>query len=784
MKPDRAKLLLLAEAAVVALAVTLFYAPLLDGTRMQGGGDFANLFWPLKELRLHALREAGAVLLWNPYVFLGTPAAATMQHAVFYPIDYLFFWRSPTLPALNWYVLFHNVLCGVGAWWWMRFGWRAGVAGALLAGCTYPCTAWFWGAQEHINQVGTVAWMPWLLGLAWMFAEGRLRARAFVAWYAALGALQFLVGHPQAAFYTHAVAGLMIVLRGVARWRHAGWPAVARPLVVFLGAGILIGLLVAVQLLPALELSRLSYRQYQDVDPAYSMSFSMPPDVLRTFLNANAFGTYLDGYVDGRAYNEYGLFVGWGVLVLGLFGAVVLGRARRWRRLMLLAGLLVAGIVMAMGGNVSARRIVHGDFTEFPAPASRAASIMQDVRVDDWESVGRASPLDVSLHEVYIALVPPARGFRVPARVLVVTALMWVTLAGFGLDALVRAARARRREAGLAVAACGVAVCWLALLVPSAPQKFRFPKDTAPLLLEWEQDRAQWSGASLDGRLLRLTPDDIHYTLAERERPAELLFEQNTGGNGPWQRWMRLMENNNAVLRLPALEGYEEGLAPTVRTKDFLFAFNRNLRDFPPDMQLLALLGVNRVFADRPVDESALPFLPRESRTLRRLHDVPPFRGAAFWAMQADGVDFAALEGPAWGGGAPLGRRQERQRRYGVAADWFGEWPRLTTDTTNPNRVVVRSTGHVPGDAILSMAWAPGWRVGDAEAEWLGAVHVRIPRECFRDGVAELRYEPRSYRVGLFLTALGGALWGFLLLGDCRRLLPVTPSPAPGCVTP
>ncbi|MDK2970556.1 MAG: hypothetical protein PWP23_311 [Candidatus Sumerlaeota bacterium] len=904
MRFDRAKLLFAAEAVVVALAVALFYAPLLDAGRMQSGGDYANLFWPMKEFRLETLRACGALPLWNPYIFMGSPAAATMQHAVFYPLDWVFFWRSPTIPALNLYTLFHGILCGVGAWWWVRVPWRAGAAGAILAGVTYPCTAWFWGAQEHINQIGTVAWLPWLAGVAWLFAQGRLRPTRFVALYATLGVLQFLVGHPQAAFYTHTLSGVLLLGRGLACWRREGWRRPAGQLACLAAAGVLIGVLGAVQLLPALELSAQSYRQFQDVDPAYSMSFSMPPGILATYFAPNLFGTYLDGFVDQRAYNEYGLFVGYGVLVFAVCGAVLLVREGRWRRSVFLCGVLLFTILMAMGGNVSLRRLATGDFTEFPAPASRAASVMQDVRADELGTEQpRASLLDYSLHEIYIALVPPARGFRVPARTLVVTALLWVTLAGLGLDRVVAlldarfslkptvqsslrdsgssgcgfpstevlgydqsslrdssaraesasvgaqassaravdssaraqassakavdssaraqassaravdsseraqassaravdsseraeassaravdsseraeassakavdsSARAEGREAfrvlrtswvTYAFATAAIALSWASLYSASAPQKFRFPKDTAPLLLEWDTDRALRESATLDGRLFRLTISDLDHTVSERERPAELRLEEANGGNGIWQRWMRLMENNNAVIQFPSIEGYEEGLAPTVRTKDFLFAFNRHLRQFRPDPQFLALLGIGRIFSDLPLDESTYPLVPNESRSIRRMHATPS-SAAAFWAAQAAGIDFAALEGPYWLGGETLGRRQDALRAYGHAPAWNDAWPPLATDVTNPNRVVITAADSVPGDAVLAMAYAPGWTIDGQEAEWLGAVHVLVPAQAFHDGRAELRYEPRSYRVGLYLTAAGLMLLGLL----------------------
>ncbi len=746
----------LAGPIAVALAVVAFYWMHLDFGRMQTGGDFANLFWPLKEFRLRAMADAGAVPLWNPYVFMGSPLAATMQHAVFYPADYLFFWRSPTLAAMNLYVLAHCILAGIGTWWWMRRACGVSAWGAVCAGAAFPCTAWFWGAQEHINQVAAVAWMPWMLGTALLFARSAYAPRRFVAQYAGLGSMQFLSGHPQAAFYTHLAVFVVLVSARLAESKSLR--SAAGALACLAAAGVLTGAVCAVQLLPTMELGDLSYRRFQHDDPAYSMTYSMPPDVLATIVSPHRFGNYVDGYADRRAYNEYGLYVGIPAMLLALGGAVVLARRRRFFALAMCAGGIALTLAMAMGGNASIARFASHDFSEFPVPAFGGGAMMQDVRAEDAESSG--SILDLSLHEAFIAVVPPAAGFRVSARVLIVTALLWVTLAGVGLDGFLRLVRERSgARAAAAVAMLAIAASWLALYLPSRGEKFHHPKDTAPLLAEWERDRDLRAGASLDDRLYRLTTSDLDLIVAERQRSSEEEWEARFDGNGPSLRWLRWQENDNVTVLLPSVGGYEEGLSPTVRTKDFLFEINRNLRTYEPDGQLLALLGVGRIFADLPVSPEAFPPDESESRSIRAIRRVPSAKGAAFWSAQAEGIDFARLEGPFHRGGSPHGGRRDDPIEYGSAPNWDDDWPRIATDTTDPNKVVLTAAGHLPGDAILAMGWAPGWEAAGEPVEWLGAVHARVPEAAFVEGEAVLEYKPRSYRTGLFLTGIGLALW-------------------------
>ncbi|MEQ8819515.1 MAG: hypothetical protein RLY93_04675 [Sumerlaeia bacterium] len=759
------------EALAVALLVAAFYWTHFDLSRMQSGGDFANLFWPMKEFRLMALREAGALPLWNPYIFMGTPAAATLQHATYYPLDWLVFWRSPAVGALTLYVLLHNVLAGVGAWFLGRYGVRVGAAGAMLAGVVWPCSAWFWGHQEHINQVGTAAWLPWIVGVAWMFGRrgSTMRWRAFFLAYSGLSAVQLLVGHPQSAFYTHATAGLLLLGMVVSAGRDRRWAEARRLFPPFLAAGVLAGVMAAVQLLPGIELSKLSYRQFSGDDPAYALSYSMPPDLLRTYLQPHAFGDYPTGYQDRRAYGEYGLFVGLPVLVLALAGAVLAWRGRR-RTVLFLGGLIAVTLVFALGGNFSPRRLATADFTEFPQPALSGAAVMRDVRTDADAATGNW--LDLSPQEILIRVVPTAASFRVPARTIVVAALAWALLAGLGLGAILGwlARKGAPLWAAVALSAGAIAAAWASLAVPSMGEKFRHPKDAAPLIAEFHEDRDLRPGRSLDDRLFRLSITDLDLLVAERDFPSEAPTIAETDRTSLWLRWRRLYENNNVAIAYPTVEGYEEGLAPTVRTKDFLFDFNRHMRSPQPDTQFLALLGVGRYWTDLYVDPAVLPPVPGESQPYRNIQRVPSARGAALWLDAAKGVDFSRLEGPfARGDNRPLGQRATELRTYGEARRWGEDWPLLTTDVTNPNRVVVRAPS-VAGDAVVAMAAYPGWEIGGAPVEWLSAVHAFVPEAAFADGEAVLEFRPASHRAGLFLSAAGLAFWfGLLGMGGRRR---------------
>jgi hypothetical protein len=151
--------------------------------------------------------------------------------------------------------------------------------GAALFAAAVFSLGGFLGAQvEHVNQLNTSAWLPWLLlCLECAMGQGSQRWLALLGGGAVVG-LALLAGHTQAAYIVLFGAAVYAVARGTSfRFALRG--------VATLGAMVAGGLLLAAgQLLPTLELSRLSVRSgglpYHE-----AASFSLKPWlILKAFL--------------------------------------------------------------------------------------------------------------------------------------------------------------------------------------------------------------------------------------------------------------------------------------------------------------------------------------------------------------------------------------------------------------------------------------------------------------------------------------------------------------------
>jgi len=725
-----------AQAFLLLAVVAAFYWPCAAGRSLPTGGDMANLFLPTWIFVDASVRDDGVWPLWNPWIFSGHPAAAAAQSAVFYPPARLFPFASAPVLAVNWFILAHLLWAGLGAWGFARSRSGLGLRGAgpWIAGLIFPCSAWFWGQIEHLAALAAASWTPWITWAAGCLADNADNTESFccnragkaklttwtqggaarIAIFALALAMQILAGHPQKVFIGLIAALAWLLWRAAASGRKYGLGAekslrspahnsqltthnsqltthnsllapIARALGRFAAAGALAALLAAVQLFPTFELSVLSYRSFDT--SAYASQFSMPPRLLAMLLYPDVFGSYRQGWSAALAWGEYGIYIGIPALALAAFGAWIglsrrrpkpgktqgwqFGMARRRFGAPVWIALAVAGILLALGGNADPRRIFNFvSMDEFP-PGPGA-----------------------SLLGALTALAPPARHFRVPGRFLMLWSLAAAFLAAGGWRWVEIHTRRCPALSRAAAPVCAMIVFFF-LFVPSFSSRLAFRSDykSAFRVLhdpqgwaaygqdeqDFQNDKKNIKGESpsevrectLDGRIYRLTTADDELYAGDSSAPG--VGDALTVDERVALRAERLMPNLNLLAHAPLADGYEEGLLPTIRYKDFLLAFNASIRRPDPDARLLALGGVRWIWSDLPVASpdwepvesfgraggasaekttraSAEPRDPKRAgaagRLPGRLYQNRLWRGAAFEESEFPGIDWGALDGP------------------------------------------------------------------------------------------------------------------------------------------
>ncbi|MCX7048312.1 MAG: hypothetical protein NTX50_22860 [Candidatus Sumerlaeota bacterium] len=349
---------LMLDAFFLAILVGLFYWPFLSGRLISGGADMLNLFLPAKAFTREAFSQ-GVIPLWNPHTFGGAPFLATMQMSVLYPFNLIAIAFNDGVLGINLFRFAHLWWMALGMCVFLRIAVKAPRPVAIGCALALPCGQFIVGHLDHVNHVAGIAWFPWWMTAMW-FCLRRPSWRVAAA-LALTGAMQWLVGYPQQIIFTLMLsAGYLLAGTLWGRNRHAPerhWKRVW--LCAAGGTALSIGLGMA-QILPTLELGRLSLRVFDDwsvrqtwppradMPPRYAARYAMHPKLLALFGNpyawreAAAQDPALEGWAESRCYP------GW-LILLGAGAGLIWTIRRRHREGVFWAGAIALAVVFAMG---------------------------------------------------------------------------------------------------------------------------------------------------------------------------------------------------------------------------------------------------------------------------------------------------------------------------------------------------------------------------------------------------------------------------------------------------
>jgi hypothetical protein len=252
-------------AAALAAVALIFFAPIWLRGRSPFWGDLTYLHqaWRASPARLI---QQGRAPLWEPSLYLGMPMLGSQQGGLLYPPSILYdLFGFATATAL--FHLLHYFLAAWLAALWLktlRLSWGACLGGAISLA--------FGGLMisrvPFLNHLAVLAWAP---ALALFFRRP--------APLAAVLALMYLAGYP--TFLPGAAAAAWAVALAL---RRRGAPGPAAWAKEWAAAGALALALSAAQLLPALELARLS-RRAGGVSPQEALTWSFTFADLRQWLS-------------------------------------------------------------------------------------------------------------------------------------------------------------------------------------------------------------------------------------------------------------------------------------------------------------------------------------------------------------------------------------------------------------------------------------------------------------------------------------------------------------------
>lgn len=458
--------------ALPLILVLLFFRESVFLDRQFAFRDAAHFYHPL-DAYIDQCRLRGEPPDWLPYENFGQPLAACPTSAVFYPLKMFRPLLGDSVDA-DWVYVCTHLLIATATLYRLARHFGCSRFAALFGGLAYA----FGGSvlYQYANP-------PFLVGAAWFPEAFRQTDKLFrrrrvrnVLGTACVVAMMVLGGDAQAAYHAGLLA-LALLVTGSAtiavgklfRSFHRsgqGMPGIDSRS--FFKPALLLGiafafavLLAAVQILPALEFTRISERQpFSAIRSPAMYNFSVPPIRLTEFLWPNIGGFQFP--INSRWFSAWGtdlwvpsLYMG----LLPLFLALTtlrLGIGGIFRRIRFFALLFKRGRNADTGVDLPTER-------EFAGQSSRGTVFLS------WFAVV-ALLCSLGEHAVFydlVARLPGYTAFRYPGKWTTVCAMPLAVLAARGFDRVFRDENFRRRFQVLLLLFCLTSFP-LALLAPIA----------------------------------------------------------------------------------------------------------------------------------------------------------------------------------------------------------------------------------------------------------------------------------------------------------------------------
>ncbi len=333
-KLDRGSLIAIGLYLLITL---LFFARFLTGDLVMAFKDLSRYFYPLRQLMVAEVMS-GHLPLWNPYIFCGFPLLATLQIGFFYPLTVIYY-LLPFPLAFNYYIILHYFLAACFMYAMLRH-FKLDLVPAFFGGLIFAFSGYLLSVSNMNTSLSSVIWLPLVLIFVDRIAKRTGNLRLNVAVTSLLLALMFLGGEPTILYTSGWFLFFYILIFAEDKLKGLG---------ALLLSALLAGGLVAVQLVPFIELQRsVSDRLIRTSFDLVSFR-SFPPREILTFIfpyffgNAATFGGYTETLL-GKTLQDWLISPYLGVLPLAFALC-----AKRGKLVWFLWGTALASLVLAFG---------------------------------------------------------------------------------------------------------------------------------------------------------------------------------------------------------------------------------------------------------------------------------------------------------------------------------------------------------------------------------------------------------------------------------------------------
>jgi len=327
--------------------VLVYFQEALSRPVLLGERDLSSFFFPAVKLWVETLRQ-GEFPFWNPYSFTGQPLFASLQAGVLYPPNVLLFILPPVF-GFNLTIALHFFFSG-----WFVYLLIRELAGSpeagILAALSFALGGFLLSLHSVLSSLQTAAWAPLILFFLLRSVQRASKGYALLTWAAVL--IQFLGGGIEIFLVTQVLVGVVALYPRLLLLTddYPPWPWRLKLVIVlyllFLGAG-------AIQLFPFWEMVRESSRG-QGFSFEQATRWSLAPTDLWNLVFPDFFWRGMRYYYEDQNWLK-SIYLGVIPLSLLFFYLVYGDRRRPWW-----AGLLLGGLILALGKNTPVYALLYG----------------------------------------------------------------------------------------------------------------------------------------------------------------------------------------------------------------------------------------------------------------------------------------------------------------------------------------------------------------------------------------------------------------------------------------
>lgn len=155
----------IAIGILVVLVMIFFFDPLFTGKAYYLDDVEAHHYF-LRSFQ-HDMGKAGKLFLWNPYSFAGQPYLADNQNALFYPVNWLYFFVAPAR-GIVYFTVIQFFLAGLFSYIFLR-GKKLSSVAALSGAIFYAFSGFMVFQVLHLHFMAAITLIPLILYMADIF---------------------------------------------------------------------------------------------------------------------------------------------------------------------------------------------------------------------------------------------------------------------------------------------------------------------------------------------------------------------------------------------------------------------------------------------------------------------------------------------------------------------------------------------------------------------------------------------------------------------------------------